>query len=266
MSKIAKLFRAAGMILRKPYLINKVLDDQEVWRKRVIMDHGLKDGLAEVGFHEISGGEKVLVRPFSFLEGGSLPTDLALLRILASGIDNCRYFEIGTWRGESVANVAEVAMECITLNLSPGQMREAGLSEEYIGQHAMFSKGLSNVTHLEGDSLYFDFAGLNKKFDIIFIDGDHHYASIRTDTQHVFKHLLHERSIVVWHDYAWQPGNIRFETMAAILDGVPEAQHGKLFAVRNTLCAIYHPGIGKGHEPSVVAKPGEAFEVLIGKI
>ncbi len=266
MSKTGKLFRAAGMILRRPYLLNKVLDDQEAWRRRVFRDHGLISGFEEVGFHELSQGKEIVVRPFSFLEGGSLPTDLALLRMLASGIKSCRYFEIGTWRGESAANVAEVAMECTTLNLPASRMREAGLPEEYIDQHAMFSKGLPNVTHLEGNSLDFDFAGLNTSYDLIFIDGDHHYLSIKKDTQNVFAHLVHEGSIVVWHDYAWQPGNIRYETMAAILDGVPVALHGNLYAVRNTLCAMFYPAPARSNKPSVIANRDEAFEVRIGKL
>jgi len=58
-----------------------------------------------------------LVEPFAFLDGGSIPTDIALLRQLASDIPGCRYFEIGTWRGESIANVAAVSDVCYTLNL-----------------------------------------------------------------------------------------------------------------------------------------------------
>jgi len=79
----------------------------------------------------------------------------------------------------------------------------------------------------------------------------------------VFSHLLNEDSIVVWHDYAWQPGNIRYETMAAILDGVPEQFRNRLYAVRNTLCAIYYPDEISSQPASVVAKKEEAFELKI---
>ena len=98
---------------------------------------------------------------------------------------------------------------------------------------------------------------------LIFIDGDHHFESIKQDTQNVFKHLVHDQSIVVWHDYAWQPGNVRYETLAAIMGGVPEAFHKNLYAVRNTLCAISHPGDLRSQKPSVVAKMDEAFEVRL---
>lgn len=260
MNKVKKLIRAAGLILKRPYLLNKVLDDESVWKQQVKKIRQ-QESLPELRLVELSDQNEWSVKPFAFMEGGSLPTDLALLKMLASKFDSCQYFEIGTWRGESVANVATVASECVTLNLPAKAMLESGKSEDYVDQHAMFSDGLPNVVHLEGDSAEFDFSALVKQFDLVFIDGDHHYESIKRDTRNVFRHLVHENSIVVWHDYAWQPGNIRFETLAAILDGIPEGKESNLFAVRNTLCAIYHPGISKGNEASVIAKRDEAFEI-----
>jgi predicted O-methyltransferase YrrM len=263
MIKFQKLLVALGMLIRRPYLINKIIDDNDTWQSKVQKRYGIVDGLPEVKFHDLSGGVEVCVKPFAFLEGGSLPTDLALLRVLAGSFAHCKYFEIGTWRGESVANVAEVAEECSTLNLPVAEMQESGLEQSYINQHAMFSSELSNVIHLEGNSKDFDFAGLNKKFDLIFIDGDHHFESISRDTENVFTHLLHDKSIVVWHDYAWQPGNVRYETMAAILAGVPEQFRDRLYNVRNTLCAIYYPGEIKSGIPSGIAKKEEAFEIRV---
>lgn len=262
MNKIQKLFKALGIIITRPYLLNKILDDNDTWKSTVKREYG-NTALEEIKLSDLMKGEEVSIKPFAFMEGGSLPTDLALLKVLAEGIDDCDYFEIGTWRGESVANVADVAASCITLNLAVKSMQEMGLSKDYIEQHAMFSRGLTNVIHLEGNSLEYDFAGLNTKYDLIFIDGDHHYDSIKQDTKNVFSNLVHENTIVVWHDYAWQPGNIRYETMAAILAGIPEEFKNRLFAVRNTLCAIYYPGTIKSEEASIIAKTNEAFEVKL---
>jgi len=261
MNKIKKLFKATGLLIRKPYLLNKVIDDNDAWRDR--LEDKFSNGFDEVKFKDLSPAEEIIVKPFAFLEGGSLPTDLALLRILAGSFDKCRYFEIGTWRGESVSNVATVADECMTLNLSAKQMLDMGLAKDYIDQHAMFSKKLSNVKQLDGNSLDYDFSIPEGKFDLIFIDGDHHYASIKSDTENVFRHLVHEKSIVVWHDYAWQPGNIRFETMAAILDGTPENKRDRLYAVRNTMCAVYYPATIQSNKPSVSFNNEDSFEVKI---
>jgi len=262
MNKFKKLLKASGRLLRKPYLINKIIDDNDVWKKRVEKDFGIH-ALAEIKLQDLMQGEEVAVKPFSFMEGGSLPTDLALLRLLAKLFDQCKYFEIGTWRGESVANVAEVASDCITMNLSVQEMESLKMPQEYIDQHAMFSHGIPNVTHLEGNSLKYDFSGFNTKFDLIFIDGDHHHESIKKDTENVFTHLIHKNSIVVWHDYAWQPSNIRYETMLAILEGVPKEYQQNIYSVRNTLCAIYHPGGMKSYTASSIARKDEAFTVTL---
>jgi len=262
MSKIGKLFKSIEMIARKPYLLNLVLDDNLAWKKRLLKDYAI-EGLDEIRLSDLMGGEEVSVKPFAFMEGGSIPTDLVLLKLLATGFDSCKYFEIGTWRGESVASVAEVAAHCTTMNLPPARMKELGQSDDYIMQYAMFSKELTNVIHLEEDSLTYDYASLGKKFDLIFIDGDHHYESVKKDTENVFKHLMHENSIVVWHDYAWQPGDVRFETLAAIMAGVPEHCRSKIYAVRNTMCAVYIPYEIKSYVASVIAQKEEAFALSI---
>ena len=129
----------------------------------------------------------------------------------------------------------------------------------------MYSNDLSNVMHLEGDSEDFDFAGLETKYDLIFIDGDHHYESIKRDTINVFKHLVHEKSIVVWHDYAWQPGEVRYETLAAILNGIPAGYRDSIYAVRNTMCAVYNPFETNTFPPSVVSRIDEAFSIKLSK-
>jgi len=62
----------------------------------------------------------------------------------------------------------------------------------------------------------------NDTFDVLFIDGDHRYDYVKNDTAKVFRHLVHNKSIVLWHDYAYSPGQVRYEVLAGILDGVPE--------------------------------------------
>src|SRR5687768_15813837 len=115
--ELGRALRAFGHIARDPRLLDAVLDDDRVLRREVERRHRLPRGLPVAAFDEIVPGGREHVRPFAFLDGGSLPTDHALLRGLARQVPGCRYFEIGTWRGESVANVAAVAAECFTLCL-----------------------------------------------------------------------------------------------------------------------------------------------------
>ena len=87
--------------------------------------------------------------------------------------------------------------------------------------------------------LIFAFHGLGQKFDLIFIDGDHHYDCVKSDTINVFRHLVHEKSIVVWHDYGFHPDQVRFEVLAAILDGIGQERRDLVYHVAHTKCAIY---------------------------
>jgi len=261
MSKISKAFRAVSLIIRNPWLLNKVLDDDKYWHSKVIKNFGFRSELSVVNADELFGDFTETIDPFAFLDGGSLPTDLALLKKLARRIPHCSYFEIGTWRGESVANVASVAENCFTLNLSADEMKNMGLNQRYIDLHGYYSRNIPNITHIEGNTLSFDFQSLNRKFDLVFIDGDHHYEMVKNDTGKVFAHLVHENTVVVWHDYARDPETVRYEVLAGILAGCPPAFHKNIFHIAHTLCAVYLPGQSGGKPLDVPVKPSGSFKV-----
>lgn len=239
MGKINKALRAIGQIIKRPYLLNLILDAEEVWKDDVVKRHHLPQGLPCVSLHEFLPSEGMEVAPYAFLDGGSLPTDIALLRALSLRNKVEDYLEIGTWRGESVANVAATGAQCITINLPDEEMRKMGLAEDYINIHRIFSQDKPNIRHIQAHSHEFDFGSLNKKFDLIFIDGDHHRDSILKDTKTAFGLLKNERSIIVWHDYALSPETPRFEVLSGILDGCPEACRPHLYHVSNSLCALF---------------------------
>ena len=239
MSKIGKAFKALWWIARKPVLLNRVLTDEDTWRNYVEKRHLLSGGLPVVEMDQLIGSGPIALGPMTFLDGGSLPSDMMLLAGLAERINNCTYFEIGTWRGESVATVSPRALSCHTLCLSDKEMRKLGMHARTIESHGLFSMEMENVIQLRGDSRAFDYRQLNKKFDLLFIDGDHHYEFVKSDTKNIFKHLVHKESIVVWHDYGFHPDQVRFEVMAAILDGVGPERAGMVYHVAHTKCAIY---------------------------
>ena len=263
MMKIKKAFRALGAVVRNPWLLNHVLADDKVWNGYLQKQGYPANGLPVLEPDTLFPGFSETIETFAFLDGGSLPTDIALLKGLAKRFKACNYFEIGTWRGESVVNVADVAGHCTTLNLSEKELLQRGLSEKYAALHGFFSKGNPLITHLEGDSQTFDFAGLKQKFDLIFIDGDHHFESVKKDTENVFAHLVHDKSIVVWHDYAYHPEKVRPEVFAALYEGTPPEKRKKLVHVANTLCAVYLPEVLPVHPLSVPVTPRLNFRVEI---
>ncbi|SMB95687.1 conserved hypothetical protein [Hymenobacter roseosalivarius DSM 11622] len=269
MSRLTKTLRALSSLMRNPWLLNHVLAaDEASWQRRALAHAANRHGLTAHGLPTVpltlflpSSGDTV--QPFAFREGGSLPTDLALLRGLARSMTACRYFEIGTWRGESAANVAQVAHTVHTLNLSVAEMLAMGQPARYTELHGFFSKDFPNVRHLHGNSATFDLAGLGQPFDLIFIDGDHHYEAVRTDTRRVFEHLVHPRTVVVWHDAARQPGQPRWEVLAGLLAGLPSGAGGQIVQVSNTLCAMYAPTALLAFAPDPLADPVPAFSVHI---
>jgi len=263
--RFGKAFKAAGMIARNPVLLNRVLSAPDVWQEYVEKNYGHDKGLPVIRLDQIHDKDHHDVGPITFFDGGSLPTDLALLRLMASLYEECKYFEIGTWRGESVANMARVAKECYTLNLSADEMRRMGLRSRYIYNLGYFSRALDNVVHLSGNSMDFDFAALDMKFDVIFIDGDHHYEKVRNDTEKVFRHLVHEESVVVWHDYAHNPEEIRFEVLAGLLDGTNPTSHGEIYHVSQTKCAVYLKKKIQGRFLDPPEEPDEYFEIKMKK-
>lgn len=241
MKKLNKLFKTFKLLLKQPSLVNLILDSDYYWNSLLHKKYSEKKQLLQVKIEDIIPDFNETLNTFSFLGGGSLPTDIMLLKGLAKQIQNCTYFEIGTWRGESVVNVADVAEECYTLNLSKKEIIALNLPKEYADLHGFFSKKKKNIIHLEGNSINYDFSSLNKKFDLIFIDGNHTYEFVKNDTQKVFQHLVKENTIVVWHDYAYTPENVRPEVLLGILDGIPTDFKENLYHVSNSLCAIYSP-------------------------
>ncbi|PCJ25298.1 MAG: hypothetical protein COA97_08225 [Flavobacteriales bacterium] len=240
MSKIAKLIKAISILTKKPYLINKIINDDSIHKDELLKNNlKLRNGFKMLDLIDILPNFNVAINPFSFLNGGSLITDLALLKGLVKQKEDCTYFEIGTWRGESVANVSSEAKICFSLNLSNESLKNLGYNQEYLNQQEFFSKGLGNVTHLKGNSFEFDFSPYYNKCDVVFIDGDHQYKSVLNDTKIAFKLLKDEKSIIVWHDYARNPGKIRWDVLRGIYNGTPTEKKNNLFSVSNTLCAIY---------------------------
>lgn len=176
---------------------------------------------------------------YSFLNGTSLITDMILLKGLAKKYTECSFLEIGSWRGESIANVSEVAKDCTSVTLSGKELMEIGYSKAFADVHGIFSKNKKNIETVYQNSHSFDFSKLNKTFDLIFVDGDHSYEGVLNDTKKVLPLRKNKQSIIVWHDYGFNTEDVRHSVLNAILDGIPKEQHKNLFHVSNTMCAIY---------------------------
>ncbi len=266
MNKIHKGLRALKLIMRHPYLLNNVLDDEDVCKEQFCRKYALPDGLPLVRLETLFPDFAETVSPYAYLSGATMPIDIALLKALARRQNAQRYFEIGTWRGESVANVASDVPQCVTLNLSREEIVALTCDERYADAHAVFSKNLDNVTHLQGNSQTFDFSQYKGQFDLVFVDGDHHYESVRKDTETAFTLLHNDNSVIVWHDYGYDPETIRWSVLSAIWEGTPPEKRPHLYHVANTMCAIFIPERLQVEKLVPHATPDHFYEVKLRSV
>ena len=266
MDKLKKLCKALSLICKKPYLLNLVLESEPVMKEKLKNRYGMEDGFPVVDIDWFTGKFQGVAAPYAYLSGATTPIDIALLRILALRYHVERYFEIGTWRGESVANMAQVVPHCTTFNLPKEEIVRLTHDERYADLHGFFSRKMENVEHLTGNSLTYDFSALYGRFDMVFVDGDHHYEAVKKDTETAFKLLKGNDKIIVWHDYALDPETVRWEVMAAILDGCPSEKRGHLYHVSNTLCAVYLPEGPPCRKLVPFEPPQRCFEVDIRSV
>jgi hypothetical protein len=263
MNKLKKMIKALGLIIQKPYLLNHIIEDEGLWQKYVIKKYNLPHGLRWIPITDLFPDFNETVVPYAYLDGATLPIDIAFLKALARKYQVKHYFEIGTWRGESVANVAAIVPDCVSLNLSNTDLIRSGMSEDYVKMHRFFSSELTNIKHIEGNSQTFDFGDYFKQFDLVFVDGDHHYNSVLEDTKTAFQLIKDEHKMIVWHDYALEPETVRWSVMAGILDACPPEKRKNIYHISNTLCAIYiHENMTSGWL-KINAQPTHHFEIGI---
>lgn len=217
--------------------------------------------LPTIDIQKLIGPESSYLSTYSFLPGTSTITDIMLLKALAKRFHDCTYLEIGTWRGESLVNVAEVAGKSYSISLSDSEMKEMGFSDSVRKASDFFIHDTQKIKLIKHNSQTFDFTSMNERFDLIFIDGDHDYASVLNDTINAFSLLKDVNSIIVWHDYGTTTEDVNYTVLSAIFDGLPATEHSNLYHVSNTLSAIYTRNKFDASLISPNEKPDKVFSV-----
>lgn len=228
-----------GMLLQNPGRIRSLFDEEEFHKSKMLKDGMAMNGLPVVDILNLFGPVDDVIDTFAFLEGGSSVLDLILLAKACQSVPHCHYLEIGTWRGESAVAVAPFCTKVVTVNLGTADLRELGLSDQYIASQGVYSKQNAKVEQLEANSLTYDFSALQSKFDVIFIDGDHHYDAVLSDSRKLIPLLRDKNSMIIWHDYGISEESIRWTVYRGIMDACSKEMHPFLYHVSNTKCAIY---------------------------
>lgn len=229
----------------------------------VVKKHKLPNGLPTLDLLELFPDFNESLTNYSFLEGTSFITDLALLKMISRKYKDANYIEFGTWRGESISNVADVTPNCISLSFSEQEMKAHHIHPNAVKVSRMFSKNNPRIKHIEHNTQTYNFKDLEKKFDVIFVDADHKYEGVKIDTQNAFKLLKDENSVIIWHDCGRGMENDNYQVLAGVLDGAPsDAHRKKIYRVSNTICAIYTNG---NYKTGIAEKfiPNKTFNITI---
>lgn len=171
---------------------------------------------------------------------GSSILDYAFLKGLIKKFGFSTYLEIGSFIGESMDVVSSGLKKCYSISLPDETLKSFFDEKGKINFGSYFLNNKLNVIQFKEDSKSFDYNIIKDKIDLVFIDGDHSYKGIATDTKNIFNLIDTENTIVVWHDFKFN-GYFRMPTVNAIYDVLPKEFHPKIYAVDNNMCGVYIP-------------------------
>lgn len=182
-----------------------------------------------------------------YIAGGSGVLDYAFVMTVIRRFHCKKYLEFGTYIGNSINIAADLCDCCYSITASeksPHAMK-AWCKNRNIPDYTnrlVYKKNI--VQYACEDTNTFDFGNtvLDRDIDIYYIDGDHSYEGVMSDTRNVFRHKK-ERAIVIWHDLK----NASYVTALAIYNAIGSQEWKRIYCVDNNMCAIYLPnGMEKG--------------------
>lgn len=152
--------------------------------------------------------------------------DIFVLLKATLGFRSKRILELGSYRGDTARILAENTGEDVLITAVDIDERHGSA---YLGTD-LARKIIRKTGSISSDLL----AG--EKYDLIFVDANHDYASVINDTTVAFAALA-PGGVILWHDYAQ-------DSYFAGLNGVAEAlnhfaRSRAIYAIRGTRLAIF---------------------------
>jgi predicted O-methyltransferase YrrM len=189
----------------------------------------------------VSGMESVVTRS----------GETQMLAALVAKLKPRTVFEIGTYNGFTTLHFAYNTPEdatIYTLDLPPDyditskkekaqysydDLLVVELSKQNINNR-LFKKDTQGkkVKELFGDSLKFDFSPYYGKIDLIFIDGNHSYSFVKSDTENAFK-MLSPKGVILWHDFDYIIHRDVFKYLNTLV------KTHKIYSIPGTRFAVY---------------------------
>lgn len=205
--------------------------DNELKEKRTI----------DLGAFFRSHGERVACKELTFMYGGSGVLDYMFIKQIAELFSCKKYLEIGTYIGESINILTDCCEELYSITAPlDSEFSMAQFCKMYgIADYSeRLAKG-PKITHYYADSKKFDYSQLPKDIDLFFIDGDHSYEGVYSDTKNIFS-IKKDDAIVIWHDVKYASGYSNPDVLYAISDALGE-QIRDFYVTDRNMCGIYVP-------------------------
>lgn len=243
---------------RKLAAFGKASLEMQSARKHVREGHGCQHGLPVLDLTDALPGFKETVSIRGQWGDASPPSDVALLKGLARGVEGYECVSFGPWRGEVAANVAAIIGNCVSVNLSDVDPAEPRSLEGTVAERATLGDDAGGVSYR---SFVFDVEAFGGRVGLACIDGrGEHEVGFVTRS---ISRMLSEAGVVVWRGYMWSSGEIDWRVLSGILDGWPEAAVENLFHISGTSCAAYLPGIPPGSRDRARRKHSGVIDVSL---
>jgi predicted O-methyltransferase YrrM len=92
------------------------------------------------------------------------------------------------------------------------------------------------IKQLYVDSANAELQNFRGKVDFVFVDGDHGYNYVKSDSESAFS-MLTPSGVILWHDYA-----SRWEDVTRFLREVANQQGKRIYHLQGTNLAVYARG------------------------
>ena len=177
------------------------------------------------------------------------PVEVQVLAALTRHVDPQAVFEIGTYSGFTALHFAHntgAQAKIYTLDLPPDYLPPSTrgkltyddrlvleLSRKNICNRVYRGEPLENkIVELFGDSMTFDYTPYLGGMDLVFIDGNHSYEYVRSDTENALR-LLSSRGVIIWHDFDYIIHRDVFKYLNQL------SRERRIYAIRDTRYAIF---------------------------
>jgi len=168
-------------------------------------------------------------------------SEIIALSMLVKGMNAKNIFEIGTFEGNTSANIAyNVSDDAAIYTLDFPLYRlcaKADVAVKYVEKDIRAGK---IVKILEGDSLEFDFSMFYNRIDIMYIDGGKTYRCVLSDSENAYR-CVKSGGLIIWHDFL--AFGKHYSAVASAAFELCRRYHLKLYLIDGTRMVVAKKGL-----------------------